>query len=446
VAKYKILVIEDDDLMQGMLKEILIKNGYHVTVASDGLMGWELFRREDYDFTILDLKLPKINGISLLKKIREKNPEAMVCMITAYGTIDTAVDAMKLGAFDYLTKPFLEEELVLLVKKGLEIQDLRRENYFLRQELDKRHSFCNLTGGSEVMQRVYQLIDKVAPTNAAVLIHGESGTGKEVVAEAICRQSLRKNRPMIKVSCAALPESLLESELFGYEKGAFTSAYQRKAGRFELADKGTIFLDEVDDMAPAVQVRLLRVLQEKQFERLGGTETINVDVRVIAASKTDLMEVVKTGKFRADLYYRLNVVPIYIPPLRERREDIPLLVKCFLEKFCKEVNKKLSITPQTLRKLTNYSWPGNIRELQNMIERLVTLVTREKILPGDLPDYFMDKEDWRPSGLEGVVQRAESKHIRKVLESTSWQKTAAARILGISPKNLWEKIRKYKIE
>ena len=320
------LIIEDDDLMQGMLLEALSEYGMSVTLADTGDQGWKQFQNERFEVVITDLKLPGMDGIALLKAIKEQAPETMVILITGFGTIESAVHAMKLGAFDYLTKPFLSEELIHVVRKALEFRELRQENRRLKNELLDKYTIENIIGKSKPMQEVFRLIQVVAPSPTTVLIQGESGTGKERVADAIHQLSDRKNMPLIKVSCAALPENLLESELFGHEKGAFTNAIQKKPGRFEMAHKGSLFLDDVDDMQPGVQVKLLRVLQERELVRVGGTETISVDVRLIAATKMDLRDQIVKSMFREDLYYRLNVVPIQLPPLRERQEDIPLLV------------------------------------------------------------------------------------------------------------------------
>ena len=446
MEKHKILIVEDDDLMQGMLKDSLNNSGYEVTLASDGLEGLRKFQKSDYDLVLLDIKLPKMNGIKLLQKIKEISPETIVIIMTAFGTVETAVQAMKIGAYDYITKPFLSDELILIMQKGLELQKLKRENILLRKELKHEFSLGNIIGKSKVMQEVYQLIEIIAPSRCTVLIQGESGTGKELVAEAIHHLSAQKDKPLIKVSCGALPETLLESELFGHERGAFTNAFKLKKGRFELAHQSTIFLDDVDDMSSVVQMRLLRVLQEREFERVGGTETIKVNLRIIAASKADLFTLVKEGKFREDLYYRLNVVPIILPPLHARKRDIPLLVNHFLNNYNIQLNKNVEISTEALQRMMNYNWPGNIRELENLIERLVTISVKDKIINQDLPEYLRIKKKWSSNKIKIVVQEVEKEHIIKILEQTNWKKNETAEILGITTKSLWEKMKKYNIK
>lgn len=445
---YRILVVEDDDMMQSMIKDTLTNDGYDVVVAPDGFEGWNQFQSADFQLVLSDLKLPRIDGINLLKRIKntQKGQGILVILMTAYGTIETAVESMKLGAYDYITKPFLSEELLLLVQKAMELQALKDENILLHRELDQRFSLANLIGKSKSMQEIYNLIEIIAPSAATVLIQGESGTGKELVAEAIHHLSPRKKMPFIKVSCASLSETILESELFGHEKGAFTDAVTKKTGRFELAHQGTLFLDDIDDISPTVQVKLLRVLQEKEFERVGGTDTIKVDVRIIAASKLDLREKVHSGTFREDLYYRFNVVPILLPPLRERKEDIPLLVKHFLDKFNKKAKKQITAPVEILQLMIHYDWPGNIRELENLMERLVILAAKNEILPQNIPSYMLEKKKWSLSTLDKAVKETEKEHILRVLESTGWKKKEAAEALDINPKTLWQKMKEYGIE
>jgi DNA-binding NtrC family response regulator len=445
MSKANILIVEDDDLMQGMLKDALSKDEYKVSIASDGINGWEKFQYSDFDLALIDLKLPGMDGITLIEKMQKQSPETIKIIMTAYGTVETAVDAMKKGAYDYITKPFLSEELILIVQKGLELRKLKRENLLLRKELSQKFALGNIIGKSNKMQKIFSLIETIAAGRSTILIQGESGTGKEMIAEAIHHSSPRKNNLLIKVSCAALPETLLESELFGHEKGAFTDAIKKKKGRFELAHQGTLFLDDVDDMNPAVQVKLLRVLQEREFERIGGTETISVDVRIIAASKTDLQKEIANGKFREDLFYRLNVVPIVLPPLRDRQEDIPLLVKHFMDMYTKEINKKVEISPETLQQMIYYNWPGNIRELENLVERLISVSVNKIIYPDDLPQNFIIKRKWSPENLKKIVQDTEKEHIIKVLKLTEGKKKEAASILGITPKTLWQKMKEYNI-
>ncbi|MCL6630140.1 MAG: sigma-54 dependent transcriptional regulator, partial [Armatimonadetes bacterium] len=345
----------------------------------------------DVNVMICDLIMPDLNGVEVLKSAKEINPQLSVVMITAHGTIKTAVDAMKLGAFDYITKPFDMDEIKLVVKNAAERSELLEENIHLKQELKSRYSFEGIIGSSSKMQEVFKIVERVANSNATVLIRGESGTGKELIARAIHYNSPRAAKPFIAVSCAALPETLLESELFGYEKGAFTGAVGQKAGRFELAHQGTLFLDEVPEISPPVQVKLLRVLQEREFERVGGTKTIKVDVRLIAATNRDLEQLVAEGHFRPDLYYRLQVIQVFLPPLRERTEDIPLLVQHFIEKYNKENGKFVKgVTDETMDLLMKYRWPGNVRELENVIERGVVLAdaNEDLITPDLLPSML----------------------------------------------------------
>lgn len=443
--KHRILVVEDDDLMQGMLNDSLTTEGYDVTLASDGLEGLKNIQKREFDLVLLDVKLPKMNGIKLLQKIKEISPETIVIIMTAFGTVETAVQAMKMGAFDYITKPFITDELILIMKKGLELQKLKRENILLRKELTHQYSLGDIIGKSKEMQKIFQLIKIIAPSKSTILIQGESGTGKELIAKAIHQLSLQKDRPLIKVSCGALPETLIESELFGHEKGAFTNALKLKKGRFERAHNSTLFLDEVDDMSPIVQLRLLRILQEKELERVGGTETIKVDIRFIAACKVDLLMLVKEGKFREDLYYRLNVVPIILPSLQTRSIDIPLLVNHFLNNYNLQLNKNVEMSTEALQRLMSYNWPGNIRELENLIERLVTISVKNQITAQDLPENFRIKKKWSSDKIKMVVQEVEKEHILKILEQTNWKKKETAEILGISTKSLWEKLKKYNI-
>lgn len=439
----KILIVDDEELIRITLHDSLAKEGYEVNTAGDGKEGWKQFK-ETYPALILaDLKMPGIDGVALLEKVKGVSPETMMIMMTGYATVESAVQSMKLGAYDYITKPFLPEDMILLVKRALEVYNLREENKLLRDKLKGQYRLEGIIGKNEKMQDVYQLITTVAKTSATALVYGETGTGKELVAEALHNLSPRKNKPLIKVSCSALSETLLESELFGHEKGAFTDAVSRKIGRFEISDGGTLFLDDVDDIKPEVQVKLLRVLQERKFERVGGTETLRVDVRLIAASKRNLLELVKEGKFREDLYYRLNVVPIYLPPLRERKDDIPLLVNHFIEK-----NKSTKdISPKTLQRLAWHDWPGNVRELENVIERIVTLSDKKEITPSDLPSFLRETEKKAQiKPIQDIVKESEKSHILKVLARTKGRKKEAAKILGITPKTLWQKIKEYGIE
>lgn len=387
-----LLIVDDEPNIRRVLTAVFEKAGYRVLTAENGRKALDVVSSEpDVNVMICDLIMPDLNGVEVLKSAKEINPQLSVVMITAHGTIKTAVDAMKLGAFDYITKPFDMDEIKLVVKNAAERSELLGENIHLKQELKSRYSFEGIIGSSSKMQEVFKIVERVANSNATVLIRGESGTGKELIARAIHYNSPRAAKPFIAVSCAALPETLLESELFGYEKGAFTGAVGQKAGRFELAHQGTLFLDEVPEISPPVQVKLLRVLQEREFERVGGTKTIKVDVRLIAATNRDLEQLVAEGHFRPDLYYRLQVIQVFLPPLRERTEDIPLLVQHFVEKYNKENGKCVKgVTDETMDLLMKYRWPGNVRELENVIERGVVLADADEdlITPDLLPSML----------------------------------------------------------
>ncbi|HDZ25161.1 MAG TPA: sigma-54-dependent Fis family transcriptional regulator, partial [Candidatus Aminicenantes bacterium] len=348
----KILIVEDEDILRISIGDDLKEEGFDVSLSKSPILALDLLAKEEFEVALVDYKMPEMNGIELLKKIKERQPDCTVIIMTAFGTIQTAVEAMRLGAYDYITKPFSNEELVLAIERIVEVQSLKRENIELKEQLKERHSFHELIGKSKSMQEIYDLSSMVANSDSTVLITGETGTGKEMVADAIHYTGLRQDSPYIKVSCALFSKDILESELFGHEKGAFTGAIAEKKGRFEIADRGTIFLDDVDDIPLELQVKLLRVLQQFEFERVGGTETIKVDVRIIAASKANLLEKIKKGEFREDLYYRLNVVPIHLPPLKERKEDIPLLIDVFVEKYSSNI--PMQIPNQVMDYLLNY--------------------------------------------------------------------------------------------
>jgi DNA-binding NtrC family response regulator len=384
-----ILIVDDEPNIRRVLEAVFSKDHYRVFTAENGRKALDVISAEPgLDVLLCDLIMPDMNGVEVLRAAKEANPALSVVMITAHGTIKTAVEAMKYGAFDYVTKPFDMDEIKLVVKNALERSQLLVENASLKQELKSRFRFDEIVGSSGKMQEVYRIIERVANSNATVLIRGESGTGKELVAKAIHYNSLRSEKPFIAVSCAALPETLLESELFGYEKGAFTGAAGQKRGRFELAHQGTLFLDEIAELSPAMQVKLLRVLQERQFERVGGTKTVSVDVRLVAATNRDLEDAVAKSEFRPDLYYRLQVIQVFIPALRERKEDIPVLVEHFIQKYNTANDRNIKfVSPEAMELLMKYPWPGNIRELENVIERGVVLAdsTAELITPDLLP-------------------------------------------------------------
>jgi len=443
----KILVADDEKNMLWALTNVLSKQGFKTFTARDGEEAIHQFNKHLPDVVLLDLKMPKKNGIEVLKEIKKINDSIPVIMITAHGNIETAIEAMKLGAFDYVQKPFEMEEINVLIKKALKIRDLTMEVELLRDELSRGNQ---IIGESPQIKEVMDLVNRVAKSNATVLILGESGTGKELVANAIHYNSDRKNKPFVKVNCGALPENLLESELFGHEKGAFTGAISRKIGRFERAHGGSIFLDEIGEMSFSTQVKLLRVLQEKQIERVGSTEVIDVDVRIIAATNKDLKRLVEEGRFREDLYYRLNVIPIKIPPLRERKQDIPLLVKYFLQKYSLETGRRgMTISDSALNKLKAYSWPGNIRELQNVIERAVILSPGREITEDQLPPEIVKRDrqielDEFKLPKNGVnLNDLEKSLIKQALDMTNGNQTEAARLLGITRHTLIYRMEKY---
>ncbi|ROQ89870.1 sigma-54-dependent transcriptional regulator [Desulfosoma caldarium] len=385
-----VLVIDDEKNYLIILEDLLSEEGHHVFTAESGLEGLKLARNNDLDVVVTDMKMPGMDGMEVLEQLRAFDADLPVIMMTAFGTVEKAVEAMKKGAFHYILKPFENEELKVLVQKAVEHYQLVRQNRQMKEILEEQYHFDNIVGKSEPMEKVYALIRKVAPTKATVLITGESGTGKELIARAIHYNSPRKNGPFISINCGALPENLLESELFGHERGAFTGAIGLRKGRFELAHGGTLFLDEISEMSPPLQVKLLRALQEMRFERVGGTETLEVDVRVVAASNRNLKEEVAAGRFRSDLFFRLNVVHVPLPPLRERTTDIPLLAHHFLKKYQKQIGREdLRLRADTLRALLNYSWPGNVRELENVMERAVILCPDREITPEDLPSEVL---------------------------------------------------------
>lgn len=446
----KILVADDEKNMLWALTNVLSKQGFKTFTARDGEEAIHQFNKHLPDVVLLDLKMPKKNGIEVLKEIKKINDSIPVIMITAHGNIETAIEAMKLGAFDYVQKPFEMEEINVLIKKALKIRDLTMEVELLRDELSRISRGNQIIGESPQIKEVMDLVNRVAKSNATVLILGESGTGKELVANAIHYNSDRKNKPFVKVNCGALPENLLESELFGHEKGAFTGAISRKIGRFERAHGGSIFLDEIGEMSFSTQVKLLRVLQEKQIERVGSTEVIDVDVRIIAATNKDLKRLVEEGRFREDLYYRLNVIPIKIPPLRERKQDIPLLVKYFLQKYSLETGRRgMTISDSALDKLKTYSWPGNIRELQNVIERAVILSPGREITEDQLPPEIVKRDrqielDEFKLPKNGVnLNDLEKSLIKQALDMTNDNQTEAARLLGITRHTLIYRMEKY---
>ncbi|HID10887.1 MAG TPA: sigma-54-dependent Fis family transcriptional regulator [Candidatus Latescibacteria bacterium] len=479
----RVLLVDDDRVARVPLRDDIREAGYEVDETGSAEEALDLLEKREYDVVVTDLRMPGMDGIELLELVKSRRPDAEVIVITAYGTVQTAVRAMKLGAYEYLTKPFDNEELLLILDRLRELRTVRAENIQLKRQLSDRYRFEHMIGKSPAMRKVFELIDTISASDSTVLIRGETGTGKEMVAHAIHAQSPRKDGPFVAVSCAALSKELLESELFGHEKGAFTSAIRDKVGKFQLADGGTIFLDEVDDIPLALQVKLLRVLQQHEFERVGGTETLRVDIRVIAATKVDLKQEVQQGRFREDLFYRLHVVPISLPPLRERREDIPLLIAHFLDLFSSS-ERRMTVSPEAMKVLLDYSWPGNVRELENLIERLVVIGTHPELRADDLPleirrpDLLADTQDRvaepgvtqeilrRYRALEDLIQRSgilssgqvkpvlgqvsfseiveatERDLIVRALDYTGANKTKAAELLGMKLSTFRDKLTK----
>ena len=458
-----ILVIDDNDTIREGLAAIIGKLGHTVLSAASGEDGIKQFRAKggEVDFVITDLKMGGMTGVDVLRTVRELDPDAPAMIITAFGTVETAVEAMKLGAFDFLTKPFAPEVVRLKVERALELRAARRArgrleamSEYLRGEVEGRYHFAELVGGSERMRSTFQSIEKVAPTEAAVLISGESGTGKELVARAIHQRSRRVQGPFIKVNCGALTETLLSSELFGHEKGAFTGAIKRKLGRFELADGGTLFLDEIGEIPVETQVKLLRVLQEREFERVGGEATVKVDVRIVAATNKDLGAEVAAGRFREDLYYRLKIVPLVLPPLRDRRDDLPLLIEHFIQKLAPRTNARITgIDDEALGRLMAYGWPGNVRELENVIEQALVFAEGDRITLAALPAFLKD-EGASPDALAvprgeislpDVLEDLERQLILKAFKKANGVKTETARLLGLKTSALYYKLEKYGI-
>ena len=439
----RILVVDDEAAMRQSLRDWLMEDDYEVDLASSGEDAISMARDRSWDIILLDLKMPGMDGLETMSRLKKVIPEAEILMMTPYGSIHTAVQAMKEGAFDYLVKPFDPDEIDMLIKKIVAHKELVLENILLRKKLAERHQYDEIIGKGDAMQGVFDLISRVARTDSTVLITGESGTGKELIAQAIHGNSNRCYMPFIAVSCGALPDSLLESELFGYEKGAFTGAENSKKGRFEMANKGTLFLDEIGDISLKTQVDLLRVLQQRELMRLGSEEVIKVDVRILAATNRDLQKAIKENRFREDLYYRLNVISIHVPPLRERKEDIPLLVKAFIEKYCLELNKEVvKIAPSALQLLLGYDWPGNVRELENVIERALVIGSGKEIVQEDLP---FSRKEIEPYEFPKSLKMMEKLHIERILDESDWNISLAARELGIDRQTLYNKIEKYQI-
>lgn len=452
-----ILIVDDEKNYPRIISEILREEGYASVTASSGMEALDILNNNAIDLVLTDVKMPGMSGIQLLEKIKEINPDIPVIIMTAHGSVEKAVGAMRKGAYTFILKPFENQALIAHITKAISVYRIIQENSMLRDAVSSRYSFDHIIGKSKPMQEIYGLIRKVAPTNATTLIEGESGTGKELVAESIHYNSLRKNNSLIAVNCSAFVETLLESELFGHEKGAFTGAVTMKKGRFELSDKGTLFLDEIGELPISLQVKLLRVLQEKTIERVGGTQSISVDFRLIAATNKNLEDEVKKGNFREDLYYRLNVVKIVIPPLRERPEDIPLLIKHFIDKYTNELPSGSSISginPEAVKILCDYHWQGNVRELENTIERAVILGSGNLITSADLPlqtrqamssllDLNGIPED---VGLAETLAAVEKRMIQRAMKLSGNVQTKAAQLLGIGKSGLNQKLKKFNID
>jgi len=455
MLKDKILVADDEKSMREFLDIMLKKEGYKVTLASNGEEVMKLIEKDIFDLALVDIRMPRQDGISALKRIKSISPETVVIMMTAYASADTAIKAMKEGAYDYITKPFKIDEIKLIIQNALEKKHLQKENLLLKQVVRDRYHFENIIGQSSKMLELYDLLEKVAPTKTNILITGESGTGKELVAKAIHYNSPRKDKPFVTLNCGAIPESLIESELFGHMRGAFTDAIMTKKGLFEVADEGTIFLDEISELPLMMQVKLLRVLQDREFKRVGGTEDIRVDVRIISATNKDLEEAVREKQFREDLFYRLNVIQVKIPSLRERKEDIPLLTSHFLKRYSEELGKQISqISPEALRVLVQYDYPGNVRELQNIIERAMALETSQELTAQNLSSYIEEQLPIKkrpldleiPSegvDLEKIVEDVERTLLIKALDRTKGIKKKAAELLHINFRSMRYRLEKY---
>jgi len=454
LTKEHVLVVDDEEDLRQIIVELLTLEGFVVESVRTAEEATEKLAKTAYDVLVTDLMLPGKSGVELMEETLARFPETIVIMMTGYGTIETAVDAMKKGAYDYLSKPFKLIELPIMIRKGLKESRLRFENQYLRTQLRDKYSFNNIIGTGPAMHRVFELVETVASLTSTVLVTGETGTGKELIAKAIHFNSPRRDQKLVSINCGAIPENLLESELFGHTKGAFTGAVQTRIGRFEQANGGTIFLDEIGTMPLTLQVKLLRVLQEREFERVGGSGTIKVDVRIIAATSANLERMVSDGTFREDLYYRLNVIPINLPPLRERREDVPLLVQSFVSHFCERHNLELkSVSPQVMKALMAYDWPGNVRQLENVVERMVALSgNRTGIMPSDLPSQMQTPVQMIAApyveipdegiNFQDVVTDMERELILQSLRRTNGNKKLAAKLLSLKRTTLIEKIKR----
>jgi DNA-binding NtrC family response regulator len=453
ICGHRLLIVEDEPLLRITMADALRNEGWMVDVAEDGVKGAALFEQHVHDLVLTDLVMPRLGGMDLLKRIKALQPDTTVVILTAHGTVDRAVEAMREGAADFIAKPFSMAQLVVRLRNVCSVRILQEQNVRLQAQLEQRHSYANIIGRSKPMQEVFDLIRLVADSDASVIVHGESGTGKEMVASAIHFNSKRRAKPYIRVSCASLPESLIESELFGFEKGAFTGATERRIGRFEAASGGTLFLDEIGELPLTFQVKLLRVLQEQQIERLGSNRPIDIDVRIVSASLRPLEEEIRSGRFREDLYFRVNTVVIHLPPLRERRVDIPLLAEAFLQEFASDRMREIAgFSEEVIELFETYPWPGNVRELRNVVERAVLFCRGSEVIIDDLPASIRGDapgsgiaEPARVIPMQQAISNAEAEAIRAALRATQGKRTEAAELLGISRKTLWEKIKTLEI-
>jgi two-component system response regulator AtoC len=455
----KILVVDDDAVARDLLAECLRKEGHDVEAVLDGSQAIQRGREQQFDLVLTDMRMGTIDGLAVLREFKQFSPGTSIVLLTAFGSMEGAIEAIRHGAYDYLAKPFKKEDITLVVRRSLEHSRLMRENTRFREELRERHDLSLLVGSSPPMLEVYKLVARVAVGKSTVLLEGESGTGKELIARAIHYNGMRREKPFVPVNCAALPEALLESELFGHEKGAFTGATGAKLGLFEMAHHGTLFLDEIGEIGPALQPKLLRAIQEQEVRRVGGTTPVKVDVRVIAATNRDLAEEVKEGRFREDLYYRLNVVRIVLPPLRERQDDIPMLAQHFLQKYTAGTHTQPihGFVPETMAILRRYHWPGNVRELENVIERAVSLAHSPLILPQDLPEalrttgepVWLDERGLKTAESDEALvtlEELEKRYLQRVLRETGWNKVRAAKVLGIDRRTLYRMAERFGLE
>ncbi len=445
IKDHKLLVVDDDLEMCGLLSDALKGEDFSVTAIHDSFEASKTLKKEEFDVVITDLKMKGLKGLDLLEEAKQVAPLTPVIIITAFGTIESAIKAMKMGAYDYITKPFQMDELIITVKKALENRLLKKEVMRLKKEVESRYHFHHLVGKSPSMQKIYDLIERISDTSSNVLITGESGTGKELVAKAIHYNGIRKEGRFIAVNCAAIPETLLESELFGYKKGAFTDAKADKKGLVFEANEGTLFMDEVTEMPPTLQAKLLRMIEEREVRPLGDTNFYPIDVRIISTSNRDIKRMIQEGRFREDLYYRLNVIDIQLPPLRERKEDILLLIQHFITKFSNKFKKTISeVSEDAIKTLINYSWPGNVRELENVIQRGITLCQHQRILPEDLPQLIVNEEKGdlleKALHMKYTVDQLEKEYIKKVLIEVGGNKSKAAEVLGLDRKTLYRKL------